>query len=150
MPWPLIAYITNAITTSCQPSPQPHATGTAATTARNGTAMKIASSTCSMRACTNVPGTYASGLDAAVLAARAALPARVDAVAAALPARARAASSAPLAGLDEGAVWASVVMKAAPRARGRRTYATVTYVSVGTYPGCGSASLQSSFLPLSV
>src|SRR4051795_8056905 len=137
MPWPLMAYMTNAMTTSCQPSPHPQATGTAATTAKNGTAMKIASSTCSIRAWVSVPGTYASGLAAAVLAARAALPARVEAVAAALPARARATSSAPLAGLDEGAVWASVVMKAAPRARGRRTYATVTYVSVGWSKGSG-------------
>src|SRR4051794_41886678 len=123
MPCPLIAYITNAMTTSCQPSPHPQATGTAATTARNGTAMKIASSTCSIRAWASVPGTYASGLDAAVLAARAALPARVEAVAAALPARARATSSAPLAGVGVGGGGGAGGMEGAPQGRRRRTHA---------------------------
>src|SRR4051812_18120617 len=42
MPCPLTAYIRTARATSRQPSPQPQATGTAATIARNGTAMKTA------------------------------------------------------------------------------------------------------------
>src|SRR3954454_15762013 len=115
MPWPLIAYMTKAMTTSRQPRPQPHATGTAATTARNGTAMKIASRICSMRACVMVPGTDASGFAAALLAARAALPALAEAAAAALPALARAASREEPAGAAVRAVLASVVMKAAPK-----------------------------------
>src|SRR3954454_6999751 len=61
MPCPETAYMTRAITTSCQPRPQPHITGTAATTASSGTAMKAASITCSMRARRNVLGTDAIG-----------------------------------------------------------------------------------------
>ena len=41
-PWPVMAYITRAITVSRHDSPQPHATGIAATTAAKGTAMKSA------------------------------------------------------------------------------------------------------------
>src|SRR5512133_378712 len=41
--------MTRAITTSRQPSPQPHATGTAATRARKGSAMKMPRATCSPR-----------------------------------------------------------------------------------------------------
>src|SRR6476619_8203386 len=40
MPWPEMAYITNARTRSRQPRPQPQAMGTAASRARNGTTMK--------------------------------------------------------------------------------------------------------------
>src|SRR4051794_17127396 len=72
--------------TSCQPRPQPHRTGTAARTARNGTTMKVASRICSIRAWAMVPGTYASGAAALRPAARAALPALA-------PARAPAAAS---------------------------------------------------------
>src|SRR4051794_7331322 len=61
MPWPETAYITNAMTTSRQPRPQPHMTGTAAATARSGTTMNAARRTCSIRARLSVPGTDASG-----------------------------------------------------------------------------------------
>src|SRR3954454_17095943 len=61
MPCPETAYMTSAITTSCQPRPQPHITGTAATTASRGTPMKAASMTCAMRARRKVLGTDAIG-----------------------------------------------------------------------------------------
>jgi hypothetical protein len=54
-PCPVTAYITSAITTSCQPSQPPQATGTAARTARNGTTMKTASAICSARDCWSPP-----------------------------------------------------------------------------------------------
>src|SRR5437879_5366826 len=47
MPWPDTAYMTKDSSTSCQPSQPPQATGIAARMARNGTAMKAASATCS-------------------------------------------------------------------------------------------------------
>src|SRR5437763_6096020 len=66
MPWPEIAYMTNAITASCQPRPQPQATGTAAATASSGTTMKAARIHCSMRARRIVPGTAARGCGSAL------------------------------------------------------------------------------------
>src|SRR4051794_15040430 len=53
--------MTRAITTSCQPRPQPHITGTAAATASSGTPMNAASMTCSIRARRRVLGTDAIG-----------------------------------------------------------------------------------------
>ena len=41
--------MTTVMTTSLQPSQPPQATGTAASTARNGTTMNTASATCSLR-----------------------------------------------------------------------------------------------------
>src|SRR5262245_47718734 len=55
MPCPVMAYMAMAIPTSCQPSQPPQATGTAAATAKNGTMMKIASVTCSVRLCLSSP-----------------------------------------------------------------------------------------------
>src|SRR5262245_13142753 len=54
-PWPEIQYIAKAMITSCQPSQPPQATGTARTSARNGTAMKIASAARWVRLCTSLP-----------------------------------------------------------------------------------------------
>src|SRR4051794_18533654 len=45
MPWPATTYMRRAMTTSRQPRPHPQVTGTAATSARNGTATNTARAT---------------------------------------------------------------------------------------------------------
>ncbi len=50
-PCPVSQYMTIMIATSVQLSQPPQATGIAANTARNGTAMKTARATCSLRDC---------------------------------------------------------------------------------------------------
>src|SRR4051812_6960239 len=49
MPWPVTRYIATAMATSRQPRPHPQATGTAASTARNGMAIIRVSTTFSNR-----------------------------------------------------------------------------------------------------
>ncbi len=54
-PWQAVKYITTMITMSCQPSPQPHATGTAASSARNGTRMNEPNANCSAKPLVSPP-----------------------------------------------------------------------------------------------
>src|SRR3954471_19422253 len=61
MPWPVTAYITTAMTTSCHDRPLPHSTKPAPATARRGTTMKIQRATCSQRALNSVVGICCSG-----------------------------------------------------------------------------------------
>src|SRR5436309_6270319 len=99
--------MTKAMTTSCQPRPQPHMTGTAATTAASGTTMNAASITCSMRARRRVLGTEASG-----------------------------PTTAPVTGDAEGgrtrAVVGAVIRVVLLVVGPRRTYGSVTYATVGS------------------
>src|SRR4051794_29203906 len=111
MPWPEIAYITKAMTTSCQPRPQPHMTGTAAATAISGTAMNRASSTCSTRARPIVLGSDASGLGSGVVI-----------------------GALVIGGV--GWVVVGAVMLLLVRRGLRASYATVTYATVTLWPGC--------------
>ena len=69
MPWPVSQYMTTMRRTSVQPSQPPQATGTAAAIARNGTTMKTARATCSLRDCTSAPQVARSGPGSASLSA---------------------------------------------------------------------------------
>src|SRR3954447_4961531 len=117
MPWPEIAYMTNAMTTSCQPRPHPHATGTAAATAMSGTTMKTPRITCSIRARRSVLGTAARGVVSAGFDGRGATAGR-------------------------GSVVVGAVMQLSFAGDARSSYATVTYgpvtrgvlASVGNVP----------------
>src|SRR4051794_19320447 len=57
MPWPATAYMTTARAMSRHPRPHPHASGTAATSARNGTAMNTPRTTFSQPALVSVART---------------------------------------------------------------------------------------------
>jgi hypothetical protein len=119
MPCPEIAYITTAMSTSLQPSQPPQATGTAATTARNGSTMNAASATCSTRDWRSPPQ----------LAVAVAPP-----VASAVAGPDRAALDWVLDWVLDCAASASVVggvMWVSSRCSGELTYASVTYGTVG-------------------
>src|SRR6476646_3582022 len=103
MPWPEMAYITNARTRSRQPRPQPQAIGTAARRARNGTTMKKPRAICSpvpLRSKGGVPEVVGAVLSVA------------------------AGGSVSLVGSGANVVMARGLPS-------RTTYANVTYVRVG-------------------
>src|SRR4051794_291682 len=77
MPWPVTAYATRAMSTSLQPRKPPQARGTAATTARNGSAMKSARVTCSLRDWVSPPRVPLTAVSGVVLSGVAVLAAAV-------------------------------------------------------------------------
>src|SRR3954447_23049041 len=109
MPWPVMAYITTAMTTSCHDRPLPHSTKPVAARARRGTTMKIQRATCSQRALNSVVGICCSGRESS-------------------PSYSIVVTGASRTAFGLGGVMG--VSKC-----GVDGYATVTYASVGGQPG---------------
>src|SRR3954470_18943302 len=107
MPWPATTYMRRAMTTSRQPSPRPQANGTAATSARNGTATNTARATFSHPALLSGSRTGSA-------------------------ARAEAGAGAALGATAVGALGGGVMAILACRggSGGGTGYATVTYAAV--------------------
>src|SRR3954462_2432265 len=72
MPWPATRYMTTAMAPPRQPRPHPHASGTAATSARNGTATKTPRAMFSHRALDSASRTGSAARTGAGASSRAA------------------------------------------------------------------------------